>query len=157
MSSGRASFELALFASASRSIGTFLGDVSADQLANRSACGGWDGREVLNHMVGTAHLFAASARGDHCPMSDEEAMPDILGDDPEAVYVMAAGTSPGAPGGPWSSTTRWSPSFSRPLRPGSRWISAGDVAAQDDDAVAYDRRTDASVAFEHVGEPEAAR
>src|SRR5437773_1743306 len=54
-----------------------------DQLLQDSPCVGWSGRDVLNHMVGSAALFTGPARGEQVPFPDWSAMPDWLGAGPE--------------------------------------------------------------------------
>ena len=61
-----------------------------DQLRHDSPCAGWSGADVLNHMVGSADLFAAPARDEEVPFPDWSAMPDWLGADPAASYRAAA-------------------------------------------------------------------
>jgi uncharacterized protein (TIGR03086 family) len=86
----RITFELALFGSASRSITAFLAEIEPEQLDRPSPCTSWSGRDVLNHMVGSAHLFAAAARGERPEFSDWDTACDVVGDDPECAYVLAA-------------------------------------------------------------------
>jgi len=61
-----------------------------DQLLQDSPCVGWSGRDVLNHMVGSADLFTGPARGEEVPFPDWSAMPDWLGADPARSYRAAA-------------------------------------------------------------------
>jgi uncharacterized protein (TIGR03086 family) len=59
-------------------------------LLGSSPCTGWTGRDVVNHMVGGADLFAGPARGETVPFPDWSQMPDWLGPDPAAAYRAAA-------------------------------------------------------------------
>jgi uncharacterized protein (TIGR03086 family) len=61
-----------------------------DRLRGASPCAGWTGRDVLNHMVGGADLFAGPARGETVGFPDWSSMPDWLGDDPTSAYRAAA-------------------------------------------------------------------
>ena len=60
------------------------------RLGHDSPCAGWSGRDVLNHMVGSADLFAGPARGEEVPFPDWSAMPDWLGADAANSYRAAA-------------------------------------------------------------------
>lgn len=81
------------------------------RLLGASPCVGWTRRDVLNHMVGGADLFAAAARGEASPFPDWSDMPDWLGSDPAGAYrqaadrALAAYSSPGVLAGavmmPW--------------------------------------------------------
>ncbi len=51
-----------------------------DQLANRTPCAMWTVRDLINHVAGGGHLFAAAFRGEEVPMP--AGMPDFLGDSP---------------------------------------------------------------------------
>ena len=64
---------------------------SPDQLLHDSPCAGWSGRDVLNHMIGSADLFSGPARGEDVPFPNWSAMPDWLGADPAQSYRAAAG------------------------------------------------------------------
>ncbi|MFN0025818.1 MAG: TIGR03086 family metal-binding protein [Acidimicrobiales bacterium] len=82
-----------------------------DVLLNASPCAGWNGRDVLNHMVGAADLFAGPARGETMSFPDWSSMEDLLGNDPVTAYrngverVVAAYGAPGVLDGnvtmPW--------------------------------------------------------
>ena len=63
---------------------------TVDELLQDSPCIGWSGRDVLNHMVGSADLFAGPARGEEVPFPNWSAMPDWLGADPAGAYRAAA-------------------------------------------------------------------
>jgi uncharacterized protein (TIGR03086 family) len=84
------SFESALFTSATESILTFLVADPTDPLDGPSPCDRWTGRQVLNHMVESAHLFASAARGEH-PAPPAPDSPDVLDDDPAMAYALAIG------------------------------------------------------------------
>jgi uncharacterized protein (TIGR03086 family) len=85
------SFESALFTSATESILGFLVIDPFDRLDRPSPCERWTGRQVLNHMVGSAYLFASAARGEHPAPPDWDAAPDVLDDDPALAYALAIG------------------------------------------------------------------
>lgn len=63
---------------------------SAEELLHDSPCAGWSGRDVLNHMVGSAGLFSGPARGEEVPFPNWSDMPDWLGADPAHSYRAAA-------------------------------------------------------------------
>lgn len=65
-------------------------NASPDELLHDSPCAGWSGRDVLNHMVGSADLFSGPARGEEVPFPNWSAMPDWLGADPAHSYRAAA-------------------------------------------------------------------
>lgn len=82
--------EVTLFESVSDSIAAAVSAATADQLDAPSPCAGWSARDVLNHMIGGADLFAACARGEPQPFPDWSDMPDWVGNDPAASYRRAA-------------------------------------------------------------------
>jgi uncharacterized protein (TIGR03086 family) len=94
--------ELTMFEGVSDSIARAIAEATAAQLAAPSPCVGWSARDVLNHMIGGADLFAACARGEQQPFPDWSDMPDWVGNDPAASYrraaagVLAAFSAPGA-------------------------------------------------------------
>jgi uncharacterized protein (TIGR03086 family) len=85
------SFEAALFTSATESILGFLVADPTDPLERPSPCDRWTGRQVLNHMVGSAHMFASAARGELPTLPDWDTAPDLLDDDPAMAYALAVG------------------------------------------------------------------
>jgi uncharacterized protein (TIGR03086 family) len=106
--------ELTMYEGVSDSIARAVAEATAAQLAAPSPCVGWSARDVLNHMIGGADLFAASARGEQQPFPDWSDMPDWVGNDPAASYrraaagVLAAFNAPGVLDGtvpmPWGDT-----------------------------------------------------
>jgi uncharacterized protein (TIGR03086 family) len=54
-------------------------NTDASQLANQTPCSDWRVRDLINHLAGGGHMFAASFRGDTVDMSAGE--PDLVGDD----------------------------------------------------------------------------
>ena len=74
--------ELTMFEGVSESIAGAVAEATAAQLAAPSPCVGWSARDVLNHMIGGADMFAASARGQQQPFPDWSDMPDWVGNDP---------------------------------------------------------------------------
>jgi len=106
--------ELTMFEGVSDSITRAMDKATPAQLAAPSPCVGWCARDVLNHMIGGADLFAASARREHQPFPDWSDMPDWVGNDPAASYsraaagVLAAFSGPGVLEGtvpmPWGDT-----------------------------------------------------
>ena len=106
--------ELTMFEGVSDSIAGAIAQATAAQLAAPSPCVGWSARDVLNHMIGGADLFAVSARGEQQPFPDWSDMADWVGHDPAASYrraaagVLAAFSAPGVLEGtvpmPWGDT-----------------------------------------------------
>ena len=106
--------ELTMFEAVSDAIANAISQATPAQLAAPSPCAGWSARDVLNHTIGSANLFAASARGEQQPFPDWSAMADCVGDDPAASYrraaagVIAAFGAPGVLDGtvamPWGRT-----------------------------------------------------
>jgi uncharacterized protein (TIGR03086 family) len=82
--------ELNLFESVSDSIAVAVATATPAQLAAPSPCAGWTARDVLNHMIGSANLFAACARREQQPFPDWSHMPDWVGDNPADSYRRAA-------------------------------------------------------------------
>lgn len=82
--------ELTMYEGVSDSITRVIAHTSAAQLTAPSPCVGWSARDVLNHMIGGADLFAACARGEQQPFPDWSDMPDWVGDDPAQSYRQAA-------------------------------------------------------------------
>ena len=85
------SFEGALFTSAAESILTFLVVDPTERFDRASPCDRWSGRQILNHMVESAHLFASAARGEHPPPLVSDPSRDVLDDDPAMAYALAIG------------------------------------------------------------------
>ena len=106
--------ELTMFEGISDSIARAIAEATTSQLAAPSPCVGWSARDVLNHMIGGADLFAASAGGEQQPFPDWSDMPDWVGNDPAASYrraaagIFAAFSAPGVLEGtvpmPWGDT-----------------------------------------------------
>ena len=82
--------ELVTFEGVSSSITSAISRATSAQLAASSPCAGWTARDVLNHMIGGADMFAACARGEQQALPDWSAMPDWVGDDAVASYRRAA-------------------------------------------------------------------
>jgi uncharacterized protein (TIGR03086 family) len=60
-----------------------IAGVQQEQLDDPSPCEGWKVRDVMNHIVGGNHFFAAAASGEPLPSGDGG---DLLGDDPAGAY-----------------------------------------------------------------------
>lgn len=65
-------------------LGTLVDGTRDDQLANATPCAQWTVRDLINHVVGGGHLFAAAFRGDEIAMPAE--MPDLVGDNPAQAF-----------------------------------------------------------------------
>ncbi len=55
-----------------------------DQMHNPTPCANWDVRELINHFVGGAHMFASAFRGEEQHIDADAPMPDLVGNDPSA-------------------------------------------------------------------------
>lgn len=58
-----------------------------DQMDGPTPCSEWSVRDVLNHVVGGAHMFAAAFSGNPAPAHDGPG--DLIGDDPAAAWAGA--------------------------------------------------------------------
>ena len=74
-----------LLAQAGERTGKLVEQIGADQLGAPTPCTEWDVRTLLNHVIGTNHLMAASLRGESMP-DLSGGMPDFVGDDPAGAY-----------------------------------------------------------------------
>ncbi len=93
--------ELTMFQGVVDPVAATISTATADELGAPSPCSGWSARDVLNHMIGAADMFAACARGQQQPFPDWSAMPDWVGADPVASYRrsgVALTAAFGAPG-----------------------------------------------------------
>lgn len=76
-----------------------LANVRPDQLDDPTPCASWKVRDVINHVVGGSHFFAASMEAGQAPEGDQ---PDLAGGDFVASYeegtkkCVAAFGAPGA-------------------------------------------------------------
>ncbi|MFQ5557186.1 MAG: TIGR03086 family metal-binding protein [Acidimicrobiales bacterium] len=68
-----------------------IANVSAEQMARKTPCRRWDVHELVDHMIGGAHIFAAALRGEEISRSSGDA-PDFVGDDPLGSWSAAAAT-----------------------------------------------------------------
>ena len=81
-------------------IATLIAGMSPEQIDHPTPCDDWTVRELLNHVVGGAHMFAAAFSG-QAPAAHDGPV-DLLGGDPAAAWqgamdAFAAGVdSPGA-------------------------------------------------------------
>jgi uncharacterized protein (TIGR03086 family) len=68
-----------------------------EQMSHRTPCAKWTVHDLINHVVGGGHVFAAAFRGESPPGMPEgateaevtAAMPDLLGDDPAGAFASA--------------------------------------------------------------------
>ncbi len=78
-----------------------LAGVRPDQLDDQTPCKSWKVRDVINHLVGGTHFFAASTNRGESPQDDSE-VPDFASGDYLAAYedgaalAIAAFATPGA-------------------------------------------------------------
>ncbi|HEX9260498.1 MAG TPA: TIGR03086 family metal-binding protein [Acidimicrobiales bacterium] len=63
-----------------------VNNTSVDQLDNQTPCSEWKVRDLLNHVIGGGHMFAAGLRGD--PVSGDGSA-DLVGDDHKASFQGA--------------------------------------------------------------------
>jgi uncharacterized protein (TIGR03086 family) len=69
-----------------------IGNTSSAQLANPTLCTEWTVRDLINHMVGGATIFAVSAEQGSVPddLLGQLAGGDNLGDDPQGAWATAS-------------------------------------------------------------------
>lgn len=81
-------------------LGELVGEVRPGDMDAPTPCAGWSVRDLLNHLVGGAQMFAEAFGG--APLRDISGrMPDVVGDDPAGAFAAAAeafGTSAAQPG-----------------------------------------------------------
>ncbi len=66
-----------------------FGGVQTDQYDAPTPCPEWNVKEMMNHIIGGGHMFAAAAQG--ADMSNPGDPPgDMVGDDPEGSYRRSA-------------------------------------------------------------------
>lgn len=76
--------------------------IRPDQMSNPTPCAKWTVRDLCNHFVGGAQMFASAFRGDELAIDPDAPVPDLLGSDPgqafdDAVAAFASAVdSPGA-------------------------------------------------------------
>ena len=81
-------------------LGALVAQVTPADLRLSTPCEGWTTRDLLNHVVGGAEMFAGALQGG--PLWDISGRnPDVVGDDPTAAFGRAAeafGAATQAPG-----------------------------------------------------------
>lgn len=71
-------------------LGSLVADVRSGDLGLPTPCTSWTTRDLLNHVVGGASMFAEAFGGG--PISDISGrMPDVIGDKPIVAFEAAAG------------------------------------------------------------------
>src|SRR5437867_1153044 len=60
-----------------------------DQLSAATPCANWDVRDLFNHFVGGAHMFAGAFRGEAIDIDPDAPMPDMVGPDALASFDAA--------------------------------------------------------------------
>jgi uncharacterized protein (TIGR03086 family) len=78
-------------------MGQLISGTRRDQMQNSTPCSQWNVRDLITHVVGGGHMFAAAFRGESAS-SPETApeTPDVLGDDPAAAFEDAVSDFDGA-------------------------------------------------------------
>ncbi|CAN5897839.1 TIGR03086 family metal-binding protein [soil metagenome] len=80
-------------------LGSLVADVRSGDLGRSTPCASWTTRDLLNHVVGGASMFAEAFSGG--PISDISGrMPDVIGGDPFVAFEAAAGRFGAAAEGP---------------------------------------------------------
>ena len=70
-------------------LGALVAQVRPADMALATPCAGWTTRDLLNHVVGGATMFADAFGG--APLRDISGrLPDVVGDDPAAAFTAAA-------------------------------------------------------------------
>lgn len=71
-------------------LGLAIATVEAADMGRRTPCAEWTTRDLLNHIIGGAEMFADAFGG--APVRDISGrMVDVIGDDPTAAFERAAG------------------------------------------------------------------
>ena len=71
-------------------LGAAIAQVSVADLGLPTPCASWSTRDLLNHIIGGADMFADAFGG--APLRDISGrLPDVIGDDPMAAFERAAG------------------------------------------------------------------
>ena len=71
-------------------LGAAIAQVQISDLGLPTPCASWTTRDLLNHIIGGADMFAAAFGG--APVLDISGrMPDVIGDDPMGAFELAAG------------------------------------------------------------------
>lgn len=70
-------------------LGGLVASVRPEDLRLSTPCDAWTTRDLLNHLIGGAEMYAGAFAGE--PMRDISGrLPDAIGDDPGAAFVAAA-------------------------------------------------------------------
>jgi uncharacterized protein (TIGR03086 family) len=64
-----------------------IAGVRPEQFDDPTPCEGWKVRDIVNHVIGGNHMFAAAAAGGPLPAGDTA---DLAGDDPATSYAQTA-------------------------------------------------------------------
>jgi uncharacterized protein (TIGR03086 family) len=81
---------------------TLIAGTKPEQMSNPTPCASWNVRQLINHFVTGAPMFAAAFRGEDVQIESDGPVPDMVGDDPVASYDAAikdfceAADAPGA-------------------------------------------------------------
>jgi uncharacterized protein (TIGR03086 family) len=67
-----------------------VANVKPDQLGDATPCTEWTVRDLLNHMIGCAEMFAGAAAGEPSSINPFGTPDDVVGVDPSATYDDAA-------------------------------------------------------------------
>jgi uncharacterized protein (TIGR03086 family) len=69
-------------------LGALVAEVGPAEMRLATPCEGWSTRDLLNHVIGGAGMFAAAFAG--APLRDISGrLPDVVGDDPAAAFGRA--------------------------------------------------------------------
>lgn len=70
--------------------GRVVAGVRPEHYDNATPCANWKVRDLLDHIIGGNHFFAAAAAGEALPSGDAG---DLVGDDPATAYAQGAKTA----------------------------------------------------------------
>ena len=75
-----------MFEQASAWASGVFANVTADQHADKTPCTEWNVHELMGHLIGANHFFAATANGTWQQPPEGAEMPDMVGDNASAAY-----------------------------------------------------------------------
>lgn len=78
------------FATVGQIVQGLFDGTKTDQLDDQTPCTEWKVRDLMNHLIGGAHMFAGAFSGQKIDASQMTEMPDLVGDNPSASFKQGA-------------------------------------------------------------------